>query len=113
MPLDFESFGLRVKKAREDKGYSQQDLAIRIHCSRKFINYIERTRKMPRIDTLVDIANVLGISADDLLVDSLKHSSSTADTELHKLLLECNEKESAILVAMVKYMQPILVSEGI
>ena len=34
----------------------------------------------PNLDTLVDIANALGLSADDLLVDSLTHSASTADT---------------------------------
>jgi hypothetical protein len=50
------------------------------------------------VDTLISIANALEVSADDLLVDSLNHSSSTADTELHKLLLDCNQVEEEILI---------------
>ena len=33
------------------------------------------------------------VSTDDLLVDSLHHSVSTADSELHRLLLDCNATE--------------------
>ena len=47
----------------------------------------------PSVATLVDIADALCISIDDLLIDSLHYSVSTSNTELHRLLLDCNETE--------------------
>lgn len=34
--------------------------------------------------------SIRNTSADDLLVDSLMHSASTADSEIHRLFLYCN-----------------------
>jgi hypothetical protein len=65
------------------------------------------------MDTLVDIANALNVSADDLLVDSLLHSASTADSELHRLLLDCNAIEEEILTRTVKELKAILYGLGI
>lgn len=62
---------------------------------------------------LVDIANALNVSADDLLVDSLSHSASTADSEIHRLPLDCNAVEQDILTRMVKEMKAILYGLGI
>ncbi|WP_408609594.1 hypothetical protein [Blautia schinkii] len=67
----------------------------------------------PSLDTLIDIANALGLSAEDLLVDSLTHSASTADSEIHRLLLDCNEIEQEILTRMVKEMKAILYGLGV
>lgn len=65
--------------------------------TRKHISVIETAINRPSLDTLVDIANALNVSADDLLVDSLTHSASTADSEIHRLLLDCNTTEQEIL----------------
>ena len=65
------------------------------------------------MDSLVQIANILNISADDLLVDSLTHSASTADSEIHRLLLDCNAVEQEILIRMVKELKAILYGLGI
>lgn len=62
---------------------------------------------------LIELANALGVSADDLLVDSLEHSSSTADTVLNQLLFDCNDAEEKVLVELVKYMKTVLYSLGI
>ena len=65
------------------------------------------------LETLIQIANILDVSADDLLVDSLTHSASTADSEIHRLLLDCNEIEQEILTRMVKEMKAILYGLGV
>ena len=53
------------------------------------------------------------VSTDDLLVDSLHHSVSTADSELHRLLLDCNATEEEILTRTVKELKAILYGLGI
>lgn len=65
------------------------------------------------MESLVQIANFLNVSTDDLLVDSLAHSASTADSEIHRLLLDCNTLEQEILTRMVKELKAILYGLGV
>ena len=64
--MDAKAVGQRIKAAREKKSMTQEDLAARINISPTHVSVIERGT---RIDTFVAIANVLEVSADELLVD--------------------------------------------
>lgn len=64
--MDAKAVGQRIKAAREKKSMTQEDLAARINISPTHVSVIERGTKIPRIDA---IANVLEVSADELLVD--------------------------------------------
>ena len=113
MAIDYISVGKRIKYYRMKANLSQEELGERLHLSRKHISVIELGSSSPSLDTLVDLANKLAVSADDLLVDSLEHHTSTADTELHRLLLDCNEIEEQILIRTVKELKAILYGLGI
>lgn len=102
MAIDYESLGKRIANARKQTGITQEALGEQLNMTRKHISVIEAAINRPSLDTLVDIANALNVSADDLLVDSLTHSASTADSEIHRLLLDCNAIEQEILTRMVK-----------
>ena len=104
MAIDYIALGQRISDFRNKHNFSQEELAFRSGVGNKHISNIE---------SLVQIANVLNVSADDLLVDSLTHSTSTADTEIHRLLLDCNAIEQEILTRMVKEMKAILYGLGI
>ena len=105
--------GERMKHIRTKKGLSQEALADMTNISRVNISRIENGSRIPSIDALIDIANALEVSADDLLVDSLKFSLSTADSELHRLLLDCNEIEEKILTRNAGELKKILYGLGI
>ncbi|MCD7772259.1 MAG: helix-turn-helix domain-containing protein [Oscillospiraceae bacterium] len=107
------AFGHRIGYLRRQKGFSQEELAERANLSREFISMIENNKTRLGVDSLVNIANSLGVSADDILVDCLEHSASTADSELHRLLLDCNETEEFILTQMAKVLKEILSAQGI
>ena len=64
--MDARAVGQRIKAAREKKNMTQEDLAACIDISPTHVSVIERGTKIPRMDTFVAIANVLGVSADDL-----------------------------------------------
>ena len=102
MAIDYEALGKRISNARKQTGITQEALGEQLNMTRKHISVIEAAINRPSLDTLVDIANALNVSADDLLVDSLTHSASTADSEIHRLLLDCNTLEQEILTRMVK-----------
>ena len=113
MAIDYEKLGKRIKHFREQKGISQDELGNLVWVNNVHISNIETGKKAPSIDLLIELANALGISTEDLLVDSLIHSVSTADSEIHKLLIDCNKTEEEILTEMVKALKAILYRSGI
>ena len=113
MPIDYETLGKRIANARKQAGITQEALVEQLNMTRKHISVIEAAIGRPSLETLVDIANALNVSLDDLLVDSLTHSASTADSEIHRLLLDCNAVEQEILTRMVKELKAILYGLGV
>lgn len=113
MAIDYTALGHRIANFRNKENLSQEELAFRCAVGYKHISNIELGKSKPSLDSLVQIANILNISADDLLVDSLTHSASTADSEIHRLLLDCNAVEQEILIRMVKELKAILYGLGI
>ena len=113
MAIDYEALGKRISNARKQIGITQEALGEQLNMTRKHISVIETAINRTSLDTLVDIANALNVSADDLLVDSLTHSASTADSEIHRLLLDCNTTEQEILTRTVKELKAILYGLGI
>ena len=80
--MDVKAVGQRIKAAREKKGMTQEELAGLIDISPTHMSVIERGTKIPRLDTFVAIANVLEMSADELLVDVVDHAVNSAVSEL-------------------------------
>lgn len=113
MPIDYETLGKRIANARKQAGITQEALVEQLNMTRKHISVIEAAIGRPSLETLVDIANALNVSLDDLLVDSLTLSASTADSEIHRLLLDCNAVEQEILTRMVKELKAILYGLGV
>lgn len=113
MPVDYNALGKRIADFRSKKKLSQEDFGEKLHVSREYINKIECAKRKPSLDVLIEIANALHISADDLLVDSLTNPISTAGSEMHRILLDCNEVEEQILTRTAKELSAILYSLGI
>ena len=74
---------------------------------------IENGTKVPSLSVLVKIANTLSVSADELLLDCLEYSSSSANSEIHRLLLDCNETEQTVIIRTARELKATLVSLGI
>lgn len=61
-----KELGRKLRTLRKLKGYTQEKLGEKSGISYKFIGEIERGKVNPSFDTLVRIADALGISAGDL-----------------------------------------------
>ena len=59
--------GDRIRAARLRADLSQEKLAERVDVDRKTINRIEQGHHAPRIDTLLLIADALGVPLSDLV----------------------------------------------
>ena len=108
MSVNRTSLGKRISFYRSKSNLTQEALAAKVNCSREYIVQIENGTKVPSLSVLVEIANTLSVSADELLLDCLEHSSSSANSEFHRLLLDCNETEQTVIIRMAKELKAAL-----
>ncbi|MCM1245201.1 MAG: helix-turn-helix domain-containing protein [Roseburia sp.] len=106
--INLNALGQRVKEYRMQKGYSAEKLSEIAGVSKSHINNIESANSRASAEVLVRIANALDISVDVLLCDSLKESQKARMTEYTKILENCNEKETKIIVDTVKTLKESL-----
>ena len=59
--------GVNIRKFREEKNLSQQQLAVKIRCGTKKIEDYENGITSPNLDTILKISTVLDIPAAELL----------------------------------------------
>ena len=92
--MDLCAIGSRIKAAREKAGMTQEDLAAALEMSPTHISVIERGVKAPKLETLVNIANVLKTFGDILLLLKLLHPDIRLYILLHGNLHCGNPGES-------------------
>lgn len=56
----------RIRLLREERGMRQEDLAVQLHVSASAIGMYEQGRRMPALDTLVDMAQIFSVTVDYL-----------------------------------------------
>lgn len=77
--MDYGKLGKRIRDERLLLRLTIEQLAERVDKSLNFIGQIERGESKPSLETVVDIADALGIQIDDLLRE--KQSNDSVDTE--------------------------------
>lgn len=68
--MDYIVLGKNIRKYRLIQGFSQEQLAERCGCSNSHIGQIENARGIPSLDMVVQIANALSVTVDQLLRES-------------------------------------------
>lgn len=103
--MDRIALGLKIKKAREEKGITQEGLAEAINYSSDHISVIERGVQSPRLEKLIEIANTLEVSIDYLLSDDLiitsKIESSMINNKINSLPVEKQRLILKVLDTMI------------
>lgn len=106
--IDIESIGSRVKFHRLRNKISQDELADLAHISRVRISYLERGERIPSLDSFINIANALNVSADELLADNLLVTGNNMNSEELDILFDCSIDEQQILLRNMRALKGIL-----
>ena len=105
--MNTTSIGKRIRMFREHKGWRQEDFAEKIGLSVTYTGMIERGEKVPKLETFITIANVLEVSADQLLADVLKTGydikSSALTEEIAKFSPTERERVYKVIHAMIEF----------
>jgi len=106
--LDYESIGARVRHHRKKNGMSQEELAEQVATSRVYISKIERGEGAPSLEVVINIANALYVTADDLLAGNLLSSNAGGVEEEKDILFDCSQEECRILLESMRAIKHIL-----
>lgn len=99
--VNYYLLGQRIRAVRNKKGLTQMALAERIETSPAYISYIETAYKSCSLDKLIQIANELNVSADELLIDSLENTIKVTNHEFASVLTDCTEYEMRVLLDII------------
>ena len=91
--MNQKAIGQRIKTARERKGLTQEQLAEQVDLSPMHVSVIERGVKLPKLETLINIANVLDVSADVLLQDVVRNLTRLYASEASELIRKLSRSD--------------------
>jgi len=112
MGLDYQAIGTRIRRLRKGKGITQQTLAELSDQEPSNISHIERGATKLSLPTLVNIANALEVTEDELLCDSLTASKSVYEQEAAQLLADCSHQELKIITETMRALRESLRDAG-
>ena len=72
-------FGENLKTLRKQKGFSQEELATRLHVVRQTISKWEKNLSVPDADTLIRLAEILEVSVSELLGAKIENENTAND----------------------------------
>ena len=63
----YKSLGIKIRKLRVDRGWSQLDLSLEANINRNYICDLENGRRNPTLELLIRIANAFEIDISEIL----------------------------------------------
>jgi transcriptional regulator with XRE-family HTH domain len=64
-------FGSTLRKLRDERGYSQEELAERAGLHRNYVGGVERGERNVALENIIKLAKALSVSPQDLFADFL------------------------------------------
>lgn len=88
----------RIRKAREDMGYTREKFAEKLDVSVSYLAELERGRTGISVKMLIKVCNVLGLSADYVLFGNERTEDELRLDAIHHI----NEKYLPLLDKMIE-----------
>ena len=102
MKIDYTKIGFQIRKYRKKRGISQEQLAEKVGVGTTHISHIETGNTIPSTSLLLDIINVLELSADELLCDYIQNCKYIFYNRIADCLADCTEEEIRIIADMAE-----------
>ena len=88
---------MRIRKAREDLGYTREKFAEKLDVSVSYLAELERGRTGISVKMLIKVCNVLGLSADYVLFGNDRQEDALRLDAIHRI----DEKYLPLLDKMI------------
>lgn len=108
MSIDYISIGERIKEIRVLKGWTQAKLAEESGVEPSNISHIERAATKLSLPTLVNIANALNVTLDEIAYGSLIKSEHISINIINELIKDCSPEELKSIAEIIKTTKTVL-----
>ena len=108
MEINYADIGNRIRKQRQKLRITQEKLAEMAELSVQHMSGIENGKTKFSFQSILRIANVLGLSMDELLCGSLMQGKVVMQNDFADLLADCTVEETGIILSMVKALKKSL-----
>ena len=100
--MDYVVFGENVRKYRKLANMTQESLAEMCDCSIGNIGHIENGNNKPSLDIAVKIANSLGVTIDQLMVENYLYPEKVYLNEVADIINTFPVKERVVVCESIK-----------
>jgi transcriptional regulator with XRE-family HTH domain len=102
--MDYKSLGKRIREERLKLKLTQEQLAESIDISNSYIGQIERGERSLTLETLIRLANRLGVTIDYLLQESISLEDDNFMNQLKQLMDGRDIKQKRMALDVIKIM---------
>ena len=100
MDIDYNAIGLRIRKLRRQKLWTQEKLSEIAEIAPDYLCRIESGKKHPSLKTILKLAHALDTTTDDLLIDVQKVKRHAFEKEEKSIFAGCTEKQKRFMVTI-------------
>jgi len=108
LKLDYKAIGERIRAQRLKMEISQEFLAELDGLSVTHSSHIETGKTKVSLPALVQIANALNVTLDDLVCDSVKGTKSVYIDEIGETVIDCTNIEIKVITDTIKALKKSL-----
>ncbi|MGN1122893.1 MAG: helix-turn-helix domain-containing protein [Eubacterium sp.] len=98
MHINYRDIGNQIRYERKKQNITQEKLAELCNISIPHISNIENANTKVSLPVLVEIANALNCTVDQLLCNSLKNNFAVSSSIVSDILNDCNNSQKAIIM---------------
>ena len=110
--INYVLIGKRIRETRTQMKLSQASLAEMSGLSTRYISHIETARKKASLSSLVNIANAIGISVDEILYGNQTSYKTDYQLDIILLIENCTPSEKRYLYLLISSVINILRDNG-
>ena len=95
------TMGDRIRETRKKQGLTQEQLSEKIDITLEYMSQIERGLKTPSMQVFIKLVEILDVSADYLLRDSVSTRNLYGDRQVGAKLERLTPKQRVALEALI------------
>ena len=100
--IDYKELGKRIRAERRKQDLTQEKLAEMAEISDSFMGHIERGGRILSIETLVKLADVLGMSIEYIVCGEFNYQPDMLPSEIHDALNKMSGSQRKVFLNIMK-----------
>lgn len=106
--MNIANLGKSIKKEREFRKLTQEQLSELLDVSTHYIYELERGTRIPSLPLLIKLSEILHVSADRLLSDTAAENNAVSPQMLNDLINTLTDEQKQNLYNIINVLMPYL-----